>query len=64
VVEHLKVMAALTVEHAYASLTVEHLKVLMVEHLKVLNSRAPAGPGVFVKRKDGEGGHAPIVLFD
>ena len=43
---------------------VEHLKVLMVEHLKVLNSRAPAGPGVFVKRKDGEGGHAPIVLFD
>ena len=26
-VEHLKVMAALTVEHAYASLSVEHLKV-------------------------------------
>jgi len=27
-VEHLKVMAALTVEHAYASLSVEHLKVM------------------------------------
>ena len=39
-VEHLKVMAALTVEPAYASLTVEHLKVLMVEYLKVLISRA------------------------
>ena len=34
-VEHLKVLS-LTVEPAYASLTVEHLKVLMVEHLKVL----------------------------
>jgi len=27
---------SLTVEHAYASLSVEHLKVLMVEHLKVM----------------------------
>ena len=35
-VEHLKVMAALTVEPAYASLTVEYLKVLMVEHPKVM----------------------------
>ena len=35
-VEHLKVMAALTVEPACASLTVEHLKVLLVEHLKVM----------------------------
>ena len=35
-VEHLKVMAALSVEPACASLTVEHLKVLMVEHLKVM----------------------------
>jgi len=37
-VEHLKVMAALSVEPACASLSVEHLKVLMVEHLKVLSS--------------------------
>jgi hypothetical protein len=35
-VEHLKVMAALTVEPAYASLTVEPLTDLMVEHLKVM----------------------------
>ena len=36
-VEHLKVLS-LTVEPAYASLTVEHLKVLSltVEHLKVM----------------------------
>jgi len=39
-VEHLKVMAALTVEHAYASLSVEHLKVmaaLTVEHANAFN---------------------------
>ena len=34
-VEHLKVLS-LTVEPAFASLSVEHLKVLMVEHLKVM----------------------------
>jgi len=74
-VEHLKVMAALTVEHAYASLSVEHLKVmaaltvepatasssiylfgggLMVEHLKVLISRAPKGP--YGRAPKGDGG--------
>ena len=49
-------MAALSVEPAYASLTVEHANAsssiylfgggLMVEHLKVLISRAPKGPWV------------------
>jgi len=48
-VEHLKVMAALSVEPAYASLSVEHLKVRV--YLLGgggldggLNSRAPKGP--------------------
>jgi len=44
-VEHLKVMAALTVEHANASSSIYLFGGgLMVEHLKVLISRAPKGP--------------------
>jgi len=43
-VEHLKVMAALSVEPAYASLSVEHLKVLSSPLDGGLNSRAPKGP--------------------
>jgi len=56
-VEHLKVMAALTVEHANAF----NLLIgwggygrappdLMVEHLKVLISRAPKGDGGLISR--------------
>ena len=56
-VEHLKVMAALTVEPAYAF----NLLIgwggygrappdLMVEHLKVLISRAPKGDGGLISR--------------
>jgi len=33
-----------------AALTVEPLPVLMVEHLKVLNSRAPKGDGGLISR--------------
>jgi len=48
-VEHLKVMAALTVEPAYASSSIylfaPQISQKMVEHLKVLISRAPKGDG-------------------
>jgi len=47
-VEHLKVMAALTVEPATASSSIylfaPQISQKMVEHLKVLISRAPKGP--------------------
>jgi len=54
-VEHLKVMAALTVEHANASSSIYLFGGgLMVEHLKVLISRAPKGP--YGRAPKGDGG--------